>query len=432
MNHLTDIVNALNAHDLSQAVLATVVQVDGSAYRQPGARMLILADGRHVGMVSGGCLEKHLVQRAFWLTRDGACVQTYHTAETENSLENSSNLDNLNLSGNAKNPIEVDITQRLLDEQAGFGLGCNGTIKVLFEQVDSQFCQNLIRVLRQMEQNKQPQIVATVINSDCQHIPLGWHGTPLELEQLLATVSQLHTPHPTWQKIQIPASRKSPFIIECYQMVHDGKNYYFEVLIETLQPPLHLLIFGAGQDSVPLVTMAKLQGWQVSVIDSRADYIRHIKARFNPINASNHPPLSPDHLECLQLSQANSIATQLTAYPKTAVAIMTHSVTQDNIWLTQALQSLLKSGLESPQNPPFYIGQLGPRYRTEKLLLEIAQTSPELQNLVSSDIIKKTLFYPMGLDLGGDTPEAVALSIIAQIQAVYHQTLLAPYSLAKV
>ena len=64
----------------SEAVLATVVSVEGSAYRQPGARMLILADGQSIGMVSGGCLEKHLVQRAFWLTRDGATLKTYHTA----------------------------------------------------------------------------------------------------------------------------------------------------------------------------------------------------------------------------------------------------------------------------------------------------------------------------------------------------------------
>ncbi|MFK9479284.1 XdhC family protein, partial [Escherichia coli] len=61
-------------------MLATVVSVEGSAYRQPGARMLILADGQSIGMVSGGCLEKHLVQRAFWLTRDGATLKTYHTA----------------------------------------------------------------------------------------------------------------------------------------------------------------------------------------------------------------------------------------------------------------------------------------------------------------------------------------------------------------
>ena len=77
MNHLFDIFATLEQlPPNSEAVLATVVSVEGSAYRQPGARMLILADGQSIGMVSGGCLEKHLVQRAFWLTRHGATLKT--------------------------------------------------------------------------------------------------------------------------------------------------------------------------------------------------------------------------------------------------------------------------------------------------------------------------------------------------------------------
>ncbi|MDO5770209.1 MAG: XdhC family protein, partial [Psychrobacter sp.] len=81
MNQVSDIL-ALADQALSQnvdAVLATVVRTEGSAYRRPGAMMLICADGRSVGMVSGGCLERHLIERAFWLTRNGAWVQVYNT-----------------------------------------------------------------------------------------------------------------------------------------------------------------------------------------------------------------------------------------------------------------------------------------------------------------------------------------------------------------
>ena len=83
MNQTADILD-LAAQAIQQdidAVLATVVRTEGSAYRQPGAMMLICADGRSVGMISGGCLEPHIIKRAFWLTRHGASVQVYQTGD---------------------------------------------------------------------------------------------------------------------------------------------------------------------------------------------------------------------------------------------------------------------------------------------------------------------------------------------------------------
>ena len=88
----------------------------------------------------------------------------------------------------------------------------------------------------------------------------------------------------------------------------------------------------------------------------------------------------------------------------TAVVIMTHSLSQDRVWLSPAFKA---------QNSPFFIGQLGPTYRTEQLLSEI---DDGYQLMKSAN-----LFYPVGLALGGDTPESVALSITAQIQQVYHE-----------
>ena len=83
MNQVADIL-ALAAQAEQQnvdAVLATVVRTEGSAYRRAGAMMLICADGRSVGMISGGCLEPHIIKRAFWLTRLGASVQVYQTGD---------------------------------------------------------------------------------------------------------------------------------------------------------------------------------------------------------------------------------------------------------------------------------------------------------------------------------------------------------------
>ncbi|WP_350617375.1 XdhC family protein, partial [Pseudomonas sp. HY7a-MNA-CIBAN-0227] len=81
MNQVADILKLAGeaAQQNVDAVLATVVRTEGSAYRRAGAMMLICADGRSVGMISGGCLEPHIIKRAFWLTRDGANVQVYQT-----------------------------------------------------------------------------------------------------------------------------------------------------------------------------------------------------------------------------------------------------------------------------------------------------------------------------------------------------------------
>jgi len=88
---MTDLENILPLwHELKAAgsdyVLATVVDVDGPSYRKPGARMLIAADGRRAGTVSGGCLEAEVAKRAFWLTESGPAVQRYSTAEDDGDM----------------------------------------------------------------------------------------------------------------------------------------------------------------------------------------------------------------------------------------------------------------------------------------------------------------------------------------------------------
>ena len=360
MNHLFDILDTLEKLPPNrEAVLATVVSVEGSAYRQPGARMLILADGQSMGMVSGGCLEKHLVQRAFWLTQHGATLKTYHTA-TDNPL--------------SQNDLDDDS-----DEQEGFGLGCQGSIQVLFERVVLNEQNVLFACFQRLKQAKQPQTLGTVLTSTSDDFVVGQHLPLPQLEQLT---------NDSWQRVnQVAASRKSRFTIHTYHK----QQQRLSVFVETLQPPLQLLIFGAGQDCLPLISMATIQGWELTVIDSRLDFITRYRGK-----------VQANFLQ-IALEQAEHVQTFFDAPQPTAVVIMTHSISQDSVWLNQALKA---------QNSPFFIGQLGPKYRTEQLLSEIDG---------GYQVSKPTnLFYPVGLPLGGDTPEAVALSITAQIQKVYH------------
>ena len=153
---------------------------------------------------------------------------------------------------------------------------------------------------------------------------------------------------------------------------------------------------------MPLVTMAKLQDWHVSVIDSRVHYATRL--RF-PEADIVMPVALDDNEKLLKLSR------------HAAVALMSHSLTQD-----RARLSLL---LEHPTHYK-YLGQLGPSYRTERLVNEIRAVKDNPASL--SEGVKK-LHYPIGYKLGGDGPEALALGIMAQISAVMHkQTATAKFS----
>jgi xanthine/CO dehydrogenase XdhC/CoxF family maturation factor len=173
----------------------------------------------------------------------------------------------------------------------------------------------------------------------------------------------------------------------------DHDDLATEWLIQRLQPQIRLLICGAGNDVMPLVTMAKLQDWHVTVVDSRAQYAK--RRRFP----------QADRVMVLALDDS---ATLLKLSENAAVALMSHSLSQDRA----RLGVLLKHA-----NHYKYLGQLGPRYRTERLIEEISTglTNPAILNLG----INK-LHYPIGYKLGGDGPEALALGIMAQVNAVVH------------
>ncbi len=154
-----------------------------------------------------------------------------------------------------------------------------------------------------------------------------------------------------------------------------------EVFVEWIGPPQQLVVFGAGHDAIPLVAMAKELGWEVTVADGRPAYARH--HRF------------PGADRMVLLPRDASIA-GIAMGTDTAVVMMTHNYPQDERLLPQILA-----------RKPRYLGLLGPRIRTERLLESI--------DVPATDV---DLHAPVGLDIGGDTPEAIALSILAEAQAV--------------
>lgn len=152
---------------------------------------------------------------------------------------------------------------------------------------------------------------------------------------------------------------------------------------ETLDPPQRLFVFGAGEDARPMVRMAALLGWRVFVLDSRAQWAR--PERF----------LEADRVICAQQLEELSVTRE------DAVILMTHSYEADRSWLKQTLPL-----------QPRYIGLLGSRHRSALLVSEAAAMLGW-----GLDEACAHMFSPVGLDLGGDGAEAVALSAIAEIQA---------------
>ena len=421
MNQTADILD-LAAQAIRQnidAVLATVVRTEGSAYRQSGAMMLICADGRSVGMISGGCLEPHIIKRAFWLTRHGASVQIYQTGDDIGYLNN----------GDSDSTVVEDTTVEdedmfeddILEGELNFGLGCNGRVHVLFERLSSAI--PLFDLVRQVRSTQQPVTIATLIKSDSPKIkvPEMKVGTRIYLNQYLRTGNladaylnqNIADDSNTFiDDVLLNAIKKlskykfykknAEYIKLTRELQATGdRQHETEWLFQRICPQTRLLICGAGNDVIPLVTMAKLQDWHVTVIDSRPQYATRL--RFS----------QADSVLCVALDDTEKL---LNLSAGAAVAVMSHSLAQDRARLAVLLE-------HSAQYR--YLGQLGPRYRTERLIKEISETSANPHIL--ADGIRK-LHYPIGYKLGGDGPEALALSIMAQMSAVIHghapQTLL--------
>jgi len=160
------------------------------------------------------------------------------------------------------------------------------------------------------------------------------------------------------------------------------------LLVEVIPPVISLNIFGAGDDARPLVLLAKEMGWDVSVIDPRSAYAT--VGRF---------PLADRVIH----ASTDKAAAAVRCDSQTASVIMTHHYVHD----LPLLRALLPS-------PSFYLGLLGPKKRSEKLLHDLGASGT-----VVSNEERARLHSPVGLDLGGDSPESVALAVVAEIQAVH-------------
>ena len=307
----------------ARGVMVTLVHAEGSSYRRPGARLLIVESGETAGTISGGCLEAEVLRKAFWKVRNGPVLETYSTTFDDSS-------------------------------EIPYGLGCGGTVELLLEPSGTPEFAALLSALEASLLGQTSDITTLLPRSS------------LPLQRLVQTssgtvfASQNLSPEPT----------SNP-----------------HAFTETLLPPQRLVVLGAGEDARPLVALAALLGWRIVVADGRANLAK--------------PDRFPAAERVLTLPPDPSLAT-LAIQPEDAVILMTHSFYQDRDLLTALLPVA-----------PRYLGLLGARHRSSLLLKESAQ-----QAGLTVEQACDRVFAPVGLDLGGDGPQAIALAILAEIQAV--------------
>lgn len=353
MKEIRDIIAAFDKAQSQgkQTALATVVHVEGSSYRKEGARMLITEDGELTGAISGGCLEGDALRKALFVMQENKPkLLVYDTSDED-------------------------------DVEIGFQLGCNGIIHVLIEPIDPLKKENPVALLKEAVIKRQYAVVATVFSLERNlHQP----GTCLLLKEDGAIIQTNDDKH--FNKLlendaqKVLSNHKS--MIEKYEL-SDQKLTAF---IHIIQPQITLIIVGAGNDAIPLVSMGELLGWKVSVIDGRPDYAN--KKRFTS--------------GCqVIVAKPEKIFSEIIIDDQTVFVLMTHNYNYDLAMLRELMQREVR-----------YIGILGSRGKMARMIEDLKSEGKFVEERLPS------VFGPVGLDIGAETPEEIALSIISEIQTV--------------
>jgi xanthine dehydrogenase accessory factor len=336
-------------------ILVTVVRTAGSTYRRPGARLLLTKDGRHQGTISGGCLEADLVETAW-----GRVEQ------------------------NQGRPVIMRYDTTAEGEIFwGTGTGCGGQVDLLLEPFPAD--DPLTFLAEGKSANEEVAFVTLVEHHVSTPGPTSnlAVGTRFCLRQSQAAYPE--TLHGQFlsefrRLAENTLAEKQSSVAAC----NFPESVGFDVFCEFVPVPPSLFLFGTGRDALPVAQLAKSLGWKITVAGKRTTVgataeLEGLADAFLPVQkALTH--ITNDSL----------------------VLLMSHNFLDD----LSVLESLA-------QRPVRYVGLLGPRARKEKLIAELERNSTgwDTKHL-------ERLHAPAGLDLGIEGPAGIALSIVAEMQAV--------------
>jgi xanthine/CO dehydrogenase XdhC/CoxF family maturation factor len=270
LEHILPLWNELESSG-AEYVLATVVAVEGSSYRRPGARMLLAQDGRRAGTVSGGCLEAEVAKRAWWLTSNGPVVERYSTLDDDGDLP--------------------------------YGSGCGGVVYILLER--RKTASRLLHPLKAAWDVRKPLAIATVLE--------GEHMS----ERAFAGSTAEHGPGTELLLQELAEKAFAGRISIDRQLTIEGAPTRVWADYRAARPGLW--IFGAGDDARPLLKLARELGWFVAVADGRSHLTT--RARFT----------AADEIRVLNMSELpHGDGKSLPLLPTDAAVLMTHSFEQDS------------------------------------------------------------------------------------------------------
>jgi xanthine dehydrogenase accessory factor len=353
MSEIADVLSAIESLSArgERMALATIVAVRGSTYRRPGARLLVPEDGAPIGNISGGCLEGDVADVARLVMEEGRAKLA-----------------------------SWDLTA---DDDAvwGLGLGCNGAIEVFVEPAEQ--AAEVAGALRAALDEEQPISVVTVLDSDVEGVrqgarlvvrPGGETEGSLGEARMDAVARAVAIEQLVLERSEVRAIAAAA-----------GEARAF---VEVLEPPLRLLICGAGHDAIPMVRAAAGLGWSPVVVDDRPGFLT--EERF------------PDAAGFVHVERPEEAAKASRADDRSFVVVMTHNFLRDKEYIRSFLASAVP-----------YVAMLGPAARTERIVMELADEGVPLD-----DAGRARIHGPAGLDLGSEGPEEIAQSIVAEMIAV--------------
>ena len=298
-----------------KTVLASVVALDGSSYRKPGVRMLIIENNEMIGAVSGGCVEKDILRQSQSIFLDGQ--------------------------------------SKMMTYDGRYRLGCEGILYILLEEFKPK--ESIFDAFVTCLETRQEFVIQSNYLKK-EGLTKGI-GTTLEIEGQAYSLSNIGMS----ESITLQFTQKMP-------------------------PCFKLMVFGTEHDAVKLCQLASFNGWEVTVVSGPLES----KTIKNFPGATAFYSVSPDDLEL------NSIDSE------TAVVLMSHNFAND-----------LKYLLELKDTRPVYIGMLGPSHRREKLLSQFLEYCPDVD-----EQFLELIHGPAGLNIGAETPQEIAISILSEILSV--------------
>ncbi len=320
---MREIVAVVTAYDAAKAsgtkcVLATVVHVEGSAYRKAGARMLVDEYGMMTGAISGGCLEGDALKKALHaLYQDKNKLVTYDTSDEEDAV-------------------------------IGAQLGCNGVIQVLFEPLRFDDPDNPVELLRKVMDRRDRVMMVSFFNLQKDQPQL---GTLCMLDEDL-NVSGKMPGSEFLSQIKEDAYHAFANQDAFFGKYHNASEIQYAFL-DLLLPPPTIVLIGAGNDAQILAQMADLLGWRIVVADGRPTHANSDRFISSCQVVVDKPELIIDRIEIDE---------------RTAFVLMSHNYHYD-----LAVLALLIGKQEIP-----YIGILGPKKKFQRMLDDIKNGGIEL------------------------------------------------------